>query len=156
MNFLKWNWLRFVEWVWQLWTLPFDDGLRSWGCGQKLSNILLQNRKKPCWLPDCLHKCRLQIFLSVFKYDCRHRGEFKNLLYGKLPTAEAMLNTLKMIIVGLRMIKCTIQSKSDVWISSKWARIWRWTTVIGIYNLSIYCTLSLQPSSPALFLQMKI
>ncbi|AXE21379.1 nucleotidyl transferase AbiEii/AbiGii toxin family protein [Runella rosea] len=43
-----------------------------------------------------------------------YQGEFKNLVYGKLPAAEAVLNTLKMISERLTTIKWTIEIDSNV------------------------------------------
>lgn len=42
-----------------------------------------------------------------------YQGEFKNLVYGKLPAAEAVLNTLKMISERLTTIKWTIEIDSN-------------------------------------------
>ncbi len=43
-----------------------------------------------------------------------YEGEFKNLVYGKLPAAEAVLNTLKMISERLTTIKWTIEPEPNV------------------------------------------
>ena len=43
-----------------------------------------------------------------------YQGEFKNLVYGKLPAAEAVLNTLKMISERLTTIKWAIEIDSNV------------------------------------------
>lgn len=43
-----------------------------------------------------------------------YQGEFKNLVYGRLPAAEAVLNTLKMISERLTTIKWTIEIDANV------------------------------------------